>query len=547
MAFRISAFSRAVKHALVAFSLPIAISSCDDDVTSKDNVINASTPTNNLPVYRASEVALHKTKQTGIWVTYKDGVYDITKFIPNHPGGQEKIKLAAGSSIDSYWNIYRQHFNSKLPLQILESLRIGNLHADDINANAKESLKLNATDPFNSDPTLPGILKVHSLKPINAEAPGFILTDSWITPSDAWFVRNHHPCPALKVDEQEYKIRITGIPTTDKSDDPNSKQQKTFTLHDLKNKFKKHTVISTLQCGGNRRDEMNRHGVTSGTPWGISAISTAVWSGVRLSDLLSAANVDICEEALENNRIYHVGFAAEEGMEASIPVKKACSRSGDVIVAYEMNGADIPQSHGYPLRVIVPGHVGVRNVKWLTKINLSSEEAKGPWQRSMAYKGFGPSVKSIENIDVENITSLQEQPVQSCITMPYNNKLLLAGTTETIKGYAYSGGGRGIVRVDVSADGGDTWQTATLGAGSEQSQDRAWAWTFWECDVQVPKEGKKKIEVICKATDASYNVQPDSIKGIWNLRGINNNAWHRVNCPIVEDDDDDDKEDNNDD
>ena len=74
-------------------------------------------------------------------------------------------------------------------------------------------------------------------------------------------------------------------------------------------------------------------------------------------------------------------------MEASIPIKKAVSRSGDVILAFEMNGQDIPASHGYPLRAVVPGHVGVRNVKWLRKITLSAEEARGPWQRSMAYKG----------------------------------------------------------------------------------------------------------------------------------------------------------------
>lgn len=86
------------------------------------------------------------------------------------------------------------------------------------------------------------------------------------------------------------------------------------------------------------------------------------------------------------NGLKHVQFVSEDGMEASIPLQKALNRRGDVLLAYEMNGEDVPPQHGWPLRVIVPGHVGVRNVKWIKSIRLSSEEAKGAWQRGMAYK-----------------------------------------------------------------------------------------------------------------------------------------------------------------
>jgi sulfite oxidase len=93
----------------------------------------------------------------------------------------------------------------------------------------------------------------------------------------------------------------------------------------------------------------------------------------------------------------------------------------------------------------------------------------------------------------------------------------------------------GIVRVDVSIDGGETWHDAELTEGSEQPLNRAWAWTFWECDLKIPKELKgQQITIISKAVDASHNVQPDTVKGIWNLRGINNNAWHRVNVTVVD-------------
>lgn len=226
-------------------------------------------------------------------------------------------------------------------------------------------------------------------------------------------------------------------------------------------------------------------------------------------------------------------FAAAVGMEASIPLHKALNTYGDVLLAYEMNGEPLPASHGYPIRVVVPGHVGVRNVKWLTKITLSDEEAQGPWQRGMSYKGFGPSTKTLDGIDVEAIPSLQEQPVQSAIMIPKNGSAVHPGPN-MVQGYAYSGGGRGIVRVDVSSDGGKSWKTATLNAGKEQPLDRAWAWTFWDCVVDIPECSETEtVQIICKATDASYNVQPETVAGIWNLRGINNNAWHRVNASVT--------------
>ena len=99
------------------------------------------------------------------------------------------------------------------------------------------------------------------------------------------------------------------------------------------------------------------------------------------------------------------------------------------------------------------------------------------------------------------------------------------------------------MRVDVSIDGGKNWRTAELTQGSEQPLDRAWAWTLWECDFDIPEDmAGRKIEIVSKATDVSYNVQPDSIEGIWNLRGINNNAWHRVKASVMQPEDDADSD-----
>lgn len=502
-----------------------------------------------FPIYRKEEIAKHTTKETGVWVYFQDGVYDITKFIPNHPGGRDKIQLAAGKDLAPFWNLYRQHYNSPLPKELLKDMRIGTLHPEDA-ARAAETA--DTSNPYYHDPVLSPVLHHLQHQPLNAEPPAFLLTDSWITPDANWFVRNHHPVPyvpnshdfTMTFDFSQAKTQKGHFCLGGGSTGGERGVRKlVWTVDELKANFKPHTVVSTIQCGGNRRGHMNTHALTSGMPWGTEAISNAKWTGVLLRDMiLSAASLtedDLDDRTNPFNTIKHVQFLGVDEMQASIPIRTAVDRYSDVIVAYEMNDEPLTPQHGFPLRIIVPGHVGVRNAKWVKQVTLSKEEAPGPWQRGMAYKGFGPSVTSIEGIDVEAIPSLQEQPVQSAITVPDEGAKVVAGEPFTVKGYSYSGGGRGIIRVDVSCNGGQTWKTATLKEGQEQPLDKAWAWTFWECEF-TPEEQLvgQKMELICKATDASYNVQPDSVAGIWNLRGINNNAWHRVNVTVTATDED---------
>lgn len=487
-------------------------------------------------IYRREEIVKHKTVQSRVWVTYKDGVYDITDFIKNHPGGADKIILPAGGSIEPYWRLYQQHYNSKLPMEILESLRIGTLHPDDVKADAAKPV--DDTDPYRNDPELSPVLIVHQRKPINAEPPDNLLTDSWITPADLWFKRNHHPIP--HVTEEDYRLEVT-VPASYTTE--GAALSKSYTLAELKSKFRPHSIVASIQCGGNRRAEMNAvagHPATLGSAWGSAAIGTAEWTGVRLVDLMADAGADpaLLQSTLDK-RDLHVELRSLDELQASVPASTALDRSRDVMLAYSMNGQPLRPEHGYPLRAIVPGHVGVRNVKWLSHLLLGEEEAIGPWQRGLAYKGFGPNVHSTEGIDVEKLASLQEMPVTSMITYPAPGQHMTSGP-QTIKGFAYSGGGHGIVRVDVSPDGGKTWKTAELTDGKDQPLRRAWAWTFWEVDVDLPAD-QQSAELVCKAVDSSYNVQPDTVDGIWNLRGILNNAWHRKSIVIEEEKDEDDE------
>ncbi len=198
-----------------------------------------------------------------------------------------------------------------------------------------------------------------------------------------------------------------------------------------------------------------------------------------------------------------------------------------------MNGKDIPRDHGYPLRAIVPGIVGARNIKWLSHIHLSRLESPNHWQQN-DYKGFSPSI-DWHNVDFKSAPAIQELPVQSAICEPQPGTVIEPSENDivNVKGYAWSGGGREIVRVDVSVDGGKSWTPANLTA-PKQSPGRTWAWTLW--NLQVPKSeftkvAEGEVEIICKAVDAAYNTQPERVEPIWNLRGVLSNAWHRV--PVV--------------
>ena len=209
------------------------------DCECSDNIEQKSDKTSTLPIYRRSEIAQHNCIKSGIWVTHRDMVYDITKFIANHPGGSEKIMLAAGQSVDKFWHIYQQHYNSKLVMDKMEDLLIGKLHSDDvINENLAMTKSLE-NDIYATDPEISPVQIIHQQKPINSETPSIFLTDSWVTPEEFWFVRNHHPVPL--VDPNEFVLNISGIGIHS-----NEKSIK-YTLDDIKTKFKKYTITSTIQ------------------------------------------------------------------------------------------------------------------------------------------------------------------------------------------------------------------------------------------------------------------------------------------------------------
>ncbi|ORY70363.1 sulfite oxidase-like protein [Pseudomassariella vexata] len=496
----------------VLFSVfqPVSHETLEADVEDEGpaQAADSSNPGDGLPQYRLSEIKNHGPKSSRPWVIFEDKVYDITDWIPAHPGG-EVILRAAGGSIEPYWDIFAIH---KTPYvrEILQQFVVGKIHPDDLEDGRPRMNDIE--DPFVSDPTRDPRLRQITAKPCNAETAGEDLAEAFLTPNEVFYVRNHMWVPVIEDTAADAHGITIELPDGD---------VKTYTVHDLKAKFKQYSVTAVLQCSGNRRRDMTEHAnKTNGLQWGPGAISCAKWEGVRLRDVLKDAGLpldDLPEDA------QHVQFSGLEAYGASIPIHSALDPRGDVLLAFKMNDLPLPRDHGFPVRVIVPGTVAARCVKWVSKIVVSDEESDTSWQRR-DYKCFGPN--ETRDLDWDKYKSIQEMPITSAITRA--RKKSADGNHVEVEGYAYSGGGHEIQRVDVSLDGGKTWDQASLVDDSEQdSGSKAWSWKRWRYEGALPTTTEAAAFVV-KATDDAYNTQPQCYKSIYNLRGNLATAWHRV-------------------
>lgn len=376
---------------------------------------------------------------------------------------------------------------------------------------AESTAAVSLDTSYQNEPKRSSNFVVNSTEPFNAEPPVSKLTKSFVTPNELFFVRNHAPVPVVHLDT--YQLKILGLVNN----------ELVLSLSELKGMFSRVTVMATLMCAGNRRTELHKIQPVRGVGWGSSAVSNAIWSGASLRAVLLAAGVhpESCD--------LHVAFEGLDDIKGapyggSIPIEKALDVNGDVLLAYEMNGEPLPRDHGYPVRVIVPGYIGARSVKWLASIVVQKEESSNFFQQK-DYKVF-PSRVTWDTVDPlwEVTPALLELNVQAAITFPEDRTMIDSGLPCYIRGYAIAGGGRGISRVDISIDGGKSWQTATLVKEKDRSSvGNHWSWTLWRYKVDsLPTP----CVVMCRAWDAAFNGMPSEKE--WNLRGVMNNSWSKV-------------------
>lgn len=339
---------------------------------------------------------------------------------------------------------------------------------------------------------------------LNSAGDLSVVAASLETPVAQFYTRSHAPPPTI--DLAAWRVQVDGL-----VDHPLS-----LSFDDLR-QFTPREVVSTLLCAGLRRTELLAVAPLPGElPWGPEPAATARWTGVSLADVLAAAGVQ--------DAARHIAFTGLDvvqrkgrtfGFGGSITRDKAMDR--DVLLAVAQNGEPLRAEHGFPVRVIVPGWIGARSVKWLGRITAQVEESDNYFQ-THAYR-VQREVDPTNPTDVTRGVPLSEMNLNAVVLEPADDTVLAPGT-HTLRGWAVGAAGAAITSVDVSLDDGGTWQRA------EVSGERGkWTWTPWQytCTLAAGTH-----TIVVRAHDETGVPQPSQLRDVWNAKGYMNNAWHRV-------------------
>jgi DMSO/TMAO reductase YedYZ molybdopterin-dependent catalytic subunit len=321
-------------------------------------------------------------------------------------------------------------------------------------------------------------------QPLNLEYP-FAELSEFKTPISQFFVRTHFPIPTLN--RNDWTLSCTG----------HVHRAVSFRYDDLR-KLPATTVPATIECAGNSRVFLVPK--VAGLQWELGGVGTAEWTGVPLSAILERAGIRAGAEEV----ILH---GADRGQltdepktpgvihfSRSLPLEKA--RQAEVVLAYQMNGEDLPSEHGFPLRAIVPGWYGMASVKWLTSIEVTDQPFQGYWQTATYSYWTRHSGEPVS-------LPVTEMQIKSEIARPARHEAIRAGAEYRASGAAWSDGTE-ISKVELSVDGGKHWEKARL-----LGQSPKFAWRLWEFRWQVPRAAGK-YTLMSRATDARGRQQPAS-------------------------------------
>lgn len=327
----------------------------------------------------------------------------------------------------------------------------------------------------------PGFLKLQT-NPDNLEFP-FALTDSFLTPNERFYVRSHFNVPEL--DAADWSLSVEGH------------VERPFEIgYDELRKLEPTMLTALLECAGNGRVYLP--GAQAGLRWHQGGVGNAEWTGVPLSKLLERAGVkagavDVILEGHDQGKVSSNGPASEIPFARSIPLDKA--RQPEVLLAWQMNGEELSPAHGYPVRAVVGGWYGMASIKWLKRIVVTDRPFDGYFQ-TMSYTIWQPNPAGLMTlVPVAGI------PVKSQLARPTLDEVIKAGAEYRIRGAAWCGDAE-LQSVEISTDGGESWQTAELTGESSR-----YAWRLFEYRWQVPKAAGRHT-VMSRATDSQGRVQP---------------------------------------
>ncbi|SPO06985.1 probable nitrate reductase [Cephalotrichum gorgonifer] len=381
------------------------------------------------------------------------------------------------------------------------------------------------------------LIRLTGVHPFNAEAPLTPLyQEGFLTSVDLFYVRNHGAVPkVLDEDVMSWELSVEGL----------VENPYTITLKDLIQEFEQITMPITLVCAGNRRKEQNTVRKTKGFSWGSAGLSTALFTGTLLANLLKKAKPIrgakyMCMEGADKLPNGYYG--------TSVKLSWAMDPLKGMMVAHGMNGEPLVPDHGRPLRVVVPGQIGGRSVKWLRRLIVTKEPSDN-WYHYYDNKVL-PTTVTPEQSAAEpawwkdDRYSIYDLNVNSAVAYPQHNEVLSLDSEiqdYDIRGYAYGGGGRRITRVEISLNNGKSWRLADIDYPEDRyrkrdidiygsridmpDRDTSFCWCFWKYNVSV-LDLQNSDSILVRAMDESMMTQPRDM--YWSVLGMMNNPWFRI-------------------
>ncbi|KAG9257336.1 uncharacterized protein F5Z01DRAFT_670944 [Emericellopsis atlantica] len=406
-------------------------------------------------------------------------------------------------------------------------------------SSKKSVLKEDLKTPDSHVERDPRLIRLTGVHPFNVEPPLSDLYDQgFLTNEDLHYVRNHGPVPRCADEDMlDWEFTVEGM-----VDNPI-----TMSVRDLLADHEQVTYPITLVCAGNRRKEQNMVRKSKGFSWGAAGLSTALWTGVPIGDLLARARPrrgarHVCFEGADKLPNGYYG--------TSLKLNWCMDPNKGVLVAHKMNGEKLHPDHGKPIRIVVPGQIGGRSVKWLKKIIVTAEPSDN-WYHIYDNRVLPTMVTPEASANLPDVWKDEKYAIydlnsNSAICYPaHGEKIPTTGenTSYNVRGYAYGGGGKRITRMEVTLDKGKSWRLAniyypeddyraapdgdTLYGGRVDMwwRETCFCWCFWSLDIPLD-DLCSADDIMVRAMDEGMMVQPRDM--YWSVLGMMNNPWFRV-------------------
>lgn len=349
-----------------------------------------------------------------------------------------------------------------------------------------------------------GSMILQRTRPPLLETPWEVFDNGVFTPNERFYVRWHWSLIPTDVDVRSFRLAVRG----------HVNQTLSLSLDDIMHGFPRIELAAVNQCSGNSRGLFAPR--VPGAQWANGAMSNALWAGVRLKDVLDRAGVKA-----GSVQVRFRGLDAPVVQDAPHFMKSLAidhARDGDVMIAYAMNGDQFPLVNGFPLRLVVPGWYATYWVKMLNDIEVLDQPDTNYWTKTAYTIPDTPRANITPGETNVKMVPISRMNPRSFVTNPAAGATVATGSTMPLRGIAF-GGDCGVARVDVSSDGGSSWQPAALGPDQGKYGFRRW-------DARIQPSARGPLKVLVRCTNSNGDAQPDTPN--WNPAGFMRNVVESI-------------------